>query len=51
VAAPVILGVAVGGVMGAGLSARLRTSWLVVLFVIVILYVASQMALRAVGGS
>lgn len=50
VAAPVILGVAVGGVLGAGLSARLRTSWLVVLFVIVILYVASQMALRAVGG-
>jgi uncharacterized membrane protein YfcA len=36
--------------MGAGLSARLRTSWLVVLFVIVILYVASQMALRAIGG-
>jgi len=51
VAAPVVLGVAVGGVMGAGLSARLRTSWLVVLFVIVILYVASQMALRAIGGS
>lgn len=46
-AAPVVLGVAAGAAIGAGLSARLRTSWLVGLFVIVVLYVAVQMALRA----
>jgi uncharacterized membrane protein YfcA len=47
VAAPVVLGVAAGAAIGAGLSARLRTSWLVALFVVVVLYVAVQMALRA----
>ena len=46
-AAPVVLGVAAGAAIGAALSARLRTSWLVGLFVIVVLYVAVQMALRA----
>ena len=46
-AAPVILGVAAGAAIGAAVSARLRTSWLVGLFVIVLLYVALQMAMRA----
>jgi uncharacterized membrane protein YfcA len=50
-AAPVILGVAAGAAIGAGISARLRTSWLVGLFVVVLLYVAVQMALRAVAVS
>jgi uncharacterized membrane protein YfcA len=50
-AAPVILGVAAGAAIGAGISARLRTSWLVWLFVVVLLYVAVQMALRAVAVS
>lgn len=50
VAAPVVLGVAIGGVVGAALSARLRTSWLVGLFVLVLGYVAWQMALRAMAG-
>ena len=48
-AAPVVLGVAGGAAIGAALSARLRTSWLVALFVVVVLYVAVQMALRAAG--
>jgi len=50
VAAPVVLGVAIGGVAGAALSARLRTSWLVGLFVLVLGYVAWQMAQRAIAG-
>lgn len=50
-AAPVVLGVAAGAAIGAALSARLRTSWLVALFVVVVLYVAVQMALRAVAVS
>jgi len=50
-AAPVVLGVAGGAAIGAALSARLRTSWLVGLFVVVVLYVAVQMALRAASGS
>ena len=51
VAAPVILGVAVGGVIGARLAARISSRWLVALFVVVMGYVAVQMALRAVTGS
>lgn len=50
-AAPVVLGVAAGAAIGAALSARLRTSWLVALFVVVVLYVAVQMALRAAAVS
>ncbi len=50
-AAPVVLGVAVGAAVGAGVSARLRSNWLVALFVVVVLYVAVQMALRAVNWS
>ena len=50
-AAPVVLGVAAGAAIGAAMSARLRTSWLVALFVVVVLYVAVQMALRAAAVS
>jgi hypothetical protein len=51
VAAPVVLGVAAGAAIGARLSARLRQGWLIGLFVIVVLYVAFQMAMRAVGSA
>ncbi len=51
VAAPVVLGVAVGAAIGARVSGRIRPGWLVALFVVVVLYVAFQMAMRAVGGS
>jgi uncharacterized membrane protein YfcA len=51
VAAPVVLGVAAGAAIGARLSARLRQGWLIGLFVIVLLYVAFQMAMRAVGSA
>ena len=48
-AAPVVLGVAAGAAVGAVVGARLRTSWLVLLFVAVVLYVAIRMALLALG--
>ena len=48
-AAPVVLGVAAGAAVGAVVGARLRTSWLVLLFVAVVLYVAFRMALLALG--
>ena len=50
-AAPVVLGVAAGAAIGAGMSARLRSTWLAALFVIVVAFVAIQMALRALGVS
>jgi uncharacterized membrane protein YfcA len=48
-AAPVVLGVAGGAAVGAAASSRLRSSWLVALFVVVVVYVAIRMGLRAVG--
>jgi uncharacterized membrane protein YfcA len=48
-AAPVVLGVAAGAAIGAAASARLRSTWLTALFVVVVVFVAIQMALRAVG--
>jgi len=48
-AAPVVLGVAAGAALGASASGRLRSSWLVGLFVVVVMYVAVQMASRALG--
>ena len=51
VAAPVVLGVAVGGVLGARVGARVGSGPLVWLFVIVMAYVAIQMAMRAATGS
>ena len=50
-AAPVVLGVAAGAAIGAALGPRFRTSWLVVLFVLVAAYVTVEMAMRAVGVS
>jgi len=51
IAAPVVLGVAAGAAAGAAVGSRFRTSWLIVLFAVVVLYVAFQMGMRAVGGS
>ena len=51
VAAPVVLGVAVGGVLGARVGARVGSGPLIWLFVIVMAYVAIQMAIRAVTGA
>lgn len=48
-AAPVVLGVAAGAAAGAVLSARLHTRVLGAIFVLVVGYVAIQMALRAIG--
>ncbi|MGH2444498.1 MAG: sulfite exporter TauE/SafE family protein [Candidatus Limnocylindria bacterium] len=48
-AAPVVLGVVGGAALGAGISGRFRTSWLVILFVGVALYVAFEMGSRALG--
>jgi uncharacterized membrane protein YfcA len=50
-AAPVVIGVAGGAALGAAISARLRSSWLTGLFVVVVVYVAFRMALRAAGAS
>ena len=50
-AAPVVLGVAGGAALGAAVSARVRSSWLMGLFVVVVVYVAFRMAVRAAGGS
>lgn len=51
IAAPVVLGVAAGAAAGAAVGSRFRTSWLIVLFAVVVLYVAFQMAQRAMSGS
>jgi uncharacterized protein len=49
VAAPVLIGTTIGSALGATLAARLRVSWLSVVFVLVVGYVAVRMALRALG--
>lgn len=49
VAAPVVLGVAVGSVLAAKVGARVGAVWLVGLFVLVMAYVAFQMTMRALG--
>lgn len=49
-AAPIVVGVTVGGIVGARVGARVRPAWLVAAFVVVLGYVAAQMALRALGG-
>lgn len=48
-AAPVVLGVAAGAALGAILATRLHTRVLSAVFVLVVGYVAVQMALRAIG--
>jgi uncharacterized membrane protein YfcA len=50
-AAPVVLGVAIGAAIGAAVSGRIRTTWLIGLFVVVVAYVAVRMALLAIGGA
>lgn len=49
VAAPMVVGVAIGATLGAVLGARIRVRWLTMVFVVVVAYVAIQMALRALG--
>lgn len=49
-AAPVIIGVAIGAAIGAALSARVHATWLALLFVAVLGYVAYEMGVRAVFG-
>lgn len=48
-AAPVVLGVAAGAALGAAASGRIRTRWLIGLFVLVVSYVAVRMGLVAAG--
>jgi uncharacterized protein len=48
-AAPVVIGVAIGAALGATLAARLHTRVLTAIFVVVVGYVAVEMALRALG--
>jgi uncharacterized protein len=48
-AAPMVLGVAGGAALGAVVGARFRASWLIVLFVLVLGYVAFEMAMRALA--
>lgn len=48
-AAPVVLGVAFGAAIGAAAAPRVQATWLSVAFVVVVAYVAVQMALRAAG--
>jgi uncharacterized membrane protein YfcA len=48
-AAPVVLGVVAGAVLGARVAPRLRSTWLVATFAIVLGYVTFEMARRALG--
>jgi uncharacterized membrane protein YfcA len=47
VAGPMVLGVTIGAVSGAWAAPRVRAGWLTLLFVVVIGWIALQMALRA----
>ena len=51
VAAPVVIGVALGASVGAVVGPRIHTTWLTATFVIVVAYVALQMGLRALGSA
>ncbi|HET8572028.1 MAG TPA: sulfite exporter TauE/SafE family protein [Candidatus Limnocylindria bacterium] len=46
---PVVLGVAAGATLGARLGEHINPRWLAILFLFVVLYVAVQMAIRAIG--
>jgi uncharacterized membrane protein YfcA len=48
-AAPVLIGVVGGAAVGAALAPRVHARWLTGLFVVVMVYVALQMALKAAG--
>jgi uncharacterized protein len=50
-AAPVVVGVVIGAAAGARVSALVRTTWLVILFAVVLAYVAVEMAQRALGAA
>ena len=47
VAGPVVLGVFAGAFLGSRLASRVKPGWLRLIFVVVVLYVAVQMTLRA----
>ena len=49
VAGPMVLGVFAGAAAASRVAGRVRTDWLRVVFVVVVLYVAVQMTLRAVA--
>ncbi|HEX5395590.1 MAG TPA: sulfite exporter TauE/SafE family protein [Candidatus Limnocylindria bacterium] len=46
---PVVLGVAAGAFMGARVGPRINPRWLTALFLVVVVYVAVEMAIRAMG--
>jgi hypothetical protein len=50
-AAPMVVGVALGAALGASFGSRVRARWLTAAFVVVVAYVAVQMALRAAGAA
>lgn len=50
-AGPMVVGVALGAALGASLGSRVRATWLTGAFVLVVAYVAIQMALRAAGAT
>lgn len=49
IAAPLALGALVGAAAGARMAPRIRSRWLLILFVVVALWVAFEMGLRAAG--
>ena len=49
IAGPVVLGVAAGSFLGARIAPRVNAAWLTALFVVVVLYVAFEMVVRAIG--
>ena len=51
IAGPVVLGVAAGSFIGARLAPRINAGWLTALFLVVVLYVAFEMTMRAIGGA
>jgi uncharacterized protein len=51
IAGPVVLGVAAGSFVGARVAPRIKAGWLSAAFLIVVLYVAFEMAMRALGST
>ncbi len=51
VAGPVVLGVAAGAFLGARVGHRIHARWLSLLFLVVVVYVAIQMSMRALGAA
>jgi uncharacterized membrane protein YfcA len=51
VTGPVVLGVAMGAAAGARVSSRLSARWLAAVFLVILLYTALEMALRALGAA